>query len=248
LLDFTPGSFFENAITHIQDYANDSKRSDLSYSDQREDDGQAVNSSDLSTILQHTEEQEMTNAEILDSLEKALDQTPASVSKPPTPRHTRRETGVPTNRLHTVPSIDIPSSTNVTYIETDASGCSTFSSTEICALQHFLKESESVPSSRIHISGSLSPTYPLELLASDYEKLDLSSCDSSHQPHRSLIHEPICDNDENHQPLSGNPVTEMARPAPVSEQRPPLEVCRLKGTNDLKNKFVFSNYNISNNS
>lgn len=207
-----------------------------------------VNSSDLSTILHHTEEQEITNAEILDSLEKALDQTPASVPKAPTPRRTKREAGAPTNRLHTVPSIDIPSSTHVTYIETDASGCSTFSSTENGALQHFLKESDSIPSSRIHVSGSLSPTYPLELLAADYEKLDLSYFDSSQQPHRSLILEPICDNDENHQSLSGNPVTEMARPAPVPEQRPPLEVRRLKVTSDLKKKFVFSNYNISNNS
>lgn len=210
----------------------------------------AMKSRDLSNATQHVDGPEITNAEILDSLEKALDQSPSSVSKPLTPRRNKRESYALSNKLPSSHTLNATSlSTHV--MEIDATESSNLLSIDNIMTHSFQNQIETSPSAScsIPISDSDSPTCSLDLLVADYEKLSLSSVESSMEFHSRSMIESINDNDENHQvSLHSHPSTDMEQRVPSSELRQPLEVRRVRVTNDLKKKFVFSSFHDSNNS
>lgn len=213
----------------------------------------AMKSRDLSNATQHVEGPEITNAEILDSLERALDQSPSSTSKPLTPRRNKREAYTFTNKLPSSHTLDATSlSTHGGYgMEIDTTESPDLSSIDNIMTHSFQNQIETSPSAscRMPVSDSDSPTCSLDQLVSDYEKLSLSSSESSMEFHRRSMIESINDNDENHQAsLLSHPSTDMEQRVPSSELRQPLEVRRVRVTNDLKKKFVFSSFHDSSNS
>ena len=213
----------------------------------------SMESRDLSNFTQNVDEPEISNAEILDSLEKALDQCPSSISKPLTPRGNKREAYTSTSKVansHT-PDATSLSTTGGYFMEIDTTASSNLSPIDNTMTHSLQSQFETSPtvSHRIPVSHLESPACSLDLLVSGYEKLSLSSVETSFEFNRHSEIESINDNDENHEKsLHGHPPTGMEEPVPSSEQRQPLEVRRVRVTNDLKKKFVFSSFYDSSNS
>jgi len=204
----------------------------------------------------HHEEQEMTNAEILDSLEKALDHNASSTAaaRPPTPRRSSRESMLQTNRLHVVTSPELLPSNDGASSDglSDATGRLSPSvpgrtPSQKLNLQQLLLQSSATPADA---NASIScqpgtPSYQMDILATEYQKMTLTPNDPSLSlSYRRFIHEFFGDNDENHQSPTNiqTSTTETTKATYVSElNRPPLEARRSKAADEFKKKLMSSN-------
>jgi hypothetical protein len=175
----------------------------------------AMRSRDLSNFTQHSDGPEITNAEILDSLEKALDQCPSSISKPLTPRGNKRDACTLNNKVASSHTLDATLlSTNGAYLmEIDTTARSNLSSIDNMMTHSFRSQFETSPTAShlIPVSDFESPVCSLDLLVSDYEKLSLSSVETSLEFHRHSVIESNNDNDENHdKSLRGYPTSDFS--------------------------------------
>ena len=213
---------------------------------------------DSGGILHYHEEQEMTNEEILDSLEKALDHNTSSTAavRPPTPRRSSRESMLQTNRLHVVTSPELLPSNDGAISDglSDATGRLSPSVpgrtlSQKLNLQQLVLLQSSATLADVNASINCqpgTPSYQMDLLATEYQKMTLTPNDPSLSlSYRRFIHEFFGDNDENHQSPTNIQIstTETSKASSYASElnRPPLEARRAKAADEFKKKLMSNN-------